>query len=641
MQKSGLIAILMVSAAPAFAETAPIRSVTLFEAGLAEILRVGEDGQGANAGLDLSVPLSAVDDVLKSLTVRGEGIRSAKIRLEGESPVPDAFARLPIGPDQIGDVEALLSALPGVEVTLSGAAGSQPVTGHVMGVSQPACAETEPCAGIVLLQDGDTLRRVTLTPDIDVSIGDEAVRTALARGIAALNASILGEDRKIRIETEGEGPVSLSYVVQAPVWKTAYRVTANEDGAMRLQAWAVFENVTGEDWDDVRLTLSSGAPKTLQADLHGRTWRMREAFEAPDASKRFENEALFARASSMMEMQAAPVADLEAGTEATDRGLDSRFTFAEPIDLASGRMISLPFVTEELPIAPVSLWRGSLSSKSGNPDLVLRVENPLSIRLPAGVMTVSDATGYLGDARFPLMAPGEERDVVFGADHKIDVRETVSTSSLERRVTAAKGRVLISEQMVRTSSYVMTSTSGNPGEIVILHPRDDAEWKVQERSATGVPSRDEEGRDVLRFTVAHESSGDVELVVREVRPVREFLSIGTLSRDRIVMIMAERIDPDDRAYLSRILERRDALAALQTELSDLEADRSRAVEDQDRSRRMMEAAPDKSDMQSRFLDVILELEDAIGEIDGKTRSLEAKIEEAEAALDAFLLSGDR
>lgn len=640
MQKLGFVAGLLISAAPVFAETAPIRSVTLFEAGLAEILRVGEDGQGGDAGLDLSVPLSAVDDVLKSLTLRGEGIRSAKILLEGESPIPDAFARLPIGPDQIGDVEALLNALPGVEVTLSGAAGSLPVTGRVMGVSQPACAETGSCAGIVLLQDGDTLRRVTLTPEIAVSIGDEAVRTALARGVAALNASVLGEDRKLTIETEGEGPISVSYVVQAPVWKTAYRVTANEAGAMRLQAWAVLENVTGEDWDDVRLTLSSGAPKTLQADLHGRTWRMREAFEAPDSAKRFESEALFARASSLMEMSAAPVADLESGTEATDRGLDSRFTFSDPIDLASGRMISLPFVTEELPIAPVSLWRGSLSSNSGNPDLVLRVENPLSIRLPAGVMTVSDATGYLGDARFPLMAPGEKRDVVFGADQKIDVRETVSTSSLERRVTAAKGRVLISDQLVRTSTYVITSTSGDPGEIVVLHPRDDG-WKVQESSDPGIPSRDDDGRDVLRFAVAHEGAGDVELVVREVRPVREFLSIETLSRDRIVMLMAERIEPDDRAYLSRILERRDALAALQAELSDLEGDRSRAVEDQDRARRMMESAPDKSDMQSRFLGVILDLEDAIGEIDEKTLSLKEKIEEAEAALDAFLLSEDR
>jgi hypothetical protein len=56
---------------------------------------------------------------------------------------------------------------------------------------------------------------------------------------------------------------ALTYVVAAPAWKTAYRAITGEDGEVDLQAWAVIENATGEDWEDVTLTLSSGSPVTL------------------------------------------------------------------------------------------------------------------------------------------------------------------------------------------------------------------------------------------------------------------------------------------------------------------------------------------------------------------------------------------
>src|SRR3546814_13156081 len=73
------------------------------------------------------------------------------------------------------------------------------------------------------------------------------------------------EVRSIAIALTGTGDrdVGLSYVASAPIWKTAYRLIAGSDGKARLQAWAIIENATGEDWHDVRITLSSGRPVTL------------------------------------------------------------------------------------------------------------------------------------------------------------------------------------------------------------------------------------------------------------------------------------------------------------------------------------------------------------------------------------------
>src|SRR5690606_36212377 len=64
--------------------------------------------------------------------------------------------------------------------------------------------------------------------------------------------------------------VTLAYVVDAPLWKTAYRVVLPEDGKEKglLQGWAVVENMTANDWNSVDLTLVSGNPVTFREELY-------------------------------------------------------------------------------------------------------------------------------------------------------------------------------------------------------------------------------------------------------------------------------------------------------------------------------------------------------------------------------------
>jgi hypothetical protein len=44
----------------------------------------------------------------------------------------------------------------------------------------------------------------------------------------------------------------------APVWKIAYRLVLSREGEKaRLQGWAMVENLTGGDWNDIELVLIS------------------------------------------------------------------------------------------------------------------------------------------------------------------------------------------------------------------------------------------------------------------------------------------------------------------------------------------------------------------------------------------------
>ena len=67
---------------------------------------------------------------------------------------------------------------------------------------------------------------------------------------------------------EGKRAVRVGYVVESPIWKTSYRLGWSRNGKAFLQGWAIVENTSDEDWNDVRMVLVSGRPISFQMDLY-------------------------------------------------------------------------------------------------------------------------------------------------------------------------------------------------------------------------------------------------------------------------------------------------------------------------------------------------------------------------------------
>lgn len=60
----------------------------------------------------------------------------------------------------------------------------------------------------------------------------------------------------------------IAYVTESPAWKPTYRVVLADDGAARLLAWAVVDNVSGEDWKQVQIGVGSTSALSFRYDLH-------------------------------------------------------------------------------------------------------------------------------------------------------------------------------------------------------------------------------------------------------------------------------------------------------------------------------------------------------------------------------------
>jgi hypothetical protein len=64
--------------------------------------------------------------------------------------------------------------------------------------------------------------------------------------------------------------VNMTYVTEAPAWKPSYRVVVSANGSVDLEAWAIIDNTSGEDWKNVLVSVGSSSAMSFRYDL----WRV-------------------------------------------------------------------------------------------------------------------------------------------------------------------------------------------------------------------------------------------------------------------------------------------------------------------------------------------------------------------------------
>lgn len=71
------------------------------------------------------------------------------------------------------------------------------------------------------------------------------------------------------IQLPGSGPhdLRLSYITEAPAWKSSYRVMVDDKGKVQLEGWAIVDNTSGEDWQAVRVGVGSSSALSFRFDL--------------------------------------------------------------------------------------------------------------------------------------------------------------------------------------------------------------------------------------------------------------------------------------------------------------------------------------------------------------------------------------
>ncbi len=136
------------------------------------------------------------------------------------------------------------------------------------------------------MSEGGELRTVELTPSSAIRLLEPGLTGRLDHYLNLVSAEREADVRKMVISDEGAGDRNLyvSYISEVPVWKSTYRLVLNSKSGKGplLQGWAIVDNVVGEDWNNVELSLVAGAPQSFIQNLSQPYYAQRPTIGLPD-----------------------------------------------------------------------------------------------------------------------------------------------------------------------------------------------------------------------------------------------------------------------------------------------------------------------------------------------------------------------
>jgi flagellar biosynthesis chaperone FliJ len=122
----------------------------------------------------------------------------------------------------------------------------------------------------------DFLKSLTV---VDARTGDPA---PIAYPTSAPSSESGLIDMKITLSGASPHELRVSYVTEAPSWKPSYRVVIGKNGKVSLQGWAIVDNTSGEDWENVQLGVGSSSALSFRFDLRSVRMVQRETLRSDD-----------------------------------------------------------------------------------------------------------------------------------------------------------------------------------------------------------------------------------------------------------------------------------------------------------------------------------------------------------------------
>jgi len=277
------------------AQTLPIRRVILYSNGVAYIERRG--AVTGHAEIDLSFKQSQVDDVLKSMVVLdlGQG-RIGAVSYNSSAPPSARMADIPFSIEagtasgNKGGLAGVLSQLQGARVVV--ATANRTVTGSILTIEErksqlDANKPAQTSHALVIASEGGELTSFDLTEVRSIKLIDEGTRRDVSEFANATASARRRDAKTIVVTSDGAGSreMLVSYIIAAPIWKTTYRVVLDSTGKPFFQGWAIVDNVSEEDWNNVSLSLVSGSPVSFIQPIQKPFYRYRPVVGMPEDLK--------------------------------------------------------------------------------------------------------------------------------------------------------------------------------------------------------------------------------------------------------------------------------------------------------------------------------------------------------------------
>ncbi len=621
-----------------------------------------------DATLKLTVSLQQVDDVLKSLVVYDEKGGVGGLSLPGREPLAQAFKDLPFDQDSLSSPADLLATLKGAQVTVG---GSRAITGRIVSVQEETVAlndgkATTKRTRVTLLTDRG-LQQFILEDAENLQFADAALRDKVAQALLAIQTNRAKDARTLDLSTRGQGKrtVRVAYIVEVPVWKASYRLTLPGDPAAArsaLQGWATVENLSGQDWKDVELTLVSGRPVAFHQALYdayyvkrpevpvevaGRLMpgidrggvdaeRLKAAAPPPPPAPAPAVRPQQERSAGVMSAPPPSTATAADQFEATDAATQVVFKYPRPVSVDNGRTLSIPIIDRQVPAQRLALYQAETAAR--NPLAAIRLTNDGESGLPPGIITIyeRDKAGYVtyvGDARLSGFPVGETRLLAYALDEKITVERDAAQTDRLATGTIAQGALRFSRVIRQTVTYRVKGPAKEPRQLIVVQRRLPG-WTLVKPDLKSVELS--EGNYRIPFQLPGGDQTQTFEVVQEQTQQQELRLVDGAADQIRVYAQAREFDAKTREALTRVLQLQGAVADAQRKVAQTDAERQQIVQEQARLRDNLARVPANSDLQRRYLATLDKQESELEAIAKRRADAEKAVEAAREALRTYV-----
>lgn len=656
----------------------PVTSVVLFKHGVGYFERHGTIT--GEAAVELSFRASEMNDVLKSLTVLDlDGGAVSSISYESTQPLSKQLEDFAIHIPEGRAMSGLLGQLVGTRAVVHLADGKR--EGIITGVEPHNRREGDAVVEghrLALWVDGAALESHDLADVRRVELADPALRKDLQHLLDILISAKKKDLKRLTIFARGEGERSLtvSYVIETPVWKTSYRVLLYGQGEARqtaIQGWALVDNTQDEDWTEVSLTLVAGLPISFVHDLYSPRYKRRpvvvveeEAAYAPPVLEHGMPMPPPAPASmGMMAPGGPPPAPAPAPrsrstaapaparpmpppppqavtTRTQEVGDLLHYTIDNPVTVRRQQSALVPILHRDFKGKRIAIYNPDVREQ--NPMSALLFNNSTGLTLEGGPITVIEDGAYIGEAMLDTIKPDEERVIPFSVelgcrvqvDHRSDLTDV-------HRMRISSGTLRLRRFRLNRRIYAIANKTDRPIDLFLDHRF------TRGYELVDTPKPVERTDSFLRFRFDVPAKATMEFVVSEKGEETESLSISTTDVETFgVWLRSGYIDAATHAALAQIGALLTEIGALGRQVEAHEASIRQIFENQARLRENLKAlgsGADEKRLRERYVAELGAEEDRIGALRQAIEQLgearKAKETEARAKIAALSFDGSR
>ncbi len=269
----------------------------------------------------------------------------------------------------------------------------------------------------------------------------------------------------------GKFSLAVSYLVTGANWRPLYDARVKfEQEEVELTSFGVITQTTGEDWANVKLTLSTAKPTLGGRMPYVEPWflrpvevrrekqRMRAAMEMMAESPLHQQDALYLEKAEESKEEEAQLAFTEVAYE----GLSIVYQILKPASIKSdGSETKFPVTTQTL---KANLEYSAYPRSSPYVYLGSRVKNAPNLQLLAGQVNVFLDENFVGKSSIDTIGPGEEFDLYLGVDEGVKVKR----EQLSKKADDVLIGNISSPSLKTTFAYRITVENYKPKKMKVI-----------------------------------------------------------------------------------------------------------------------------------------------------------------------------